>query len=96
MPTHCCDQMDSLLNRGQTAIAYNEILREYSILDQHLASTARQEMIFCPWCGKRLPASLRDEWFEVMEREFGIDDPNSSPPGPQEMHTDAWWRKRRL
>ena len=24
---------------------------------------------FCPWCGKKLPESRRDEWFGSHERE---------------------------
>jgi hypothetical protein len=23
---------------------------------------------FCPWCGNKLPESLRDEWFSELER----------------------------
>jgi len=35
---------------------------------------------FCPWCGSTLPKSLRDEWFDELERRnidpFGTSVPN--------------------
>ena len=45
---------------------------------------------FCPWCGKHLPESLRNEWFEKLEK-LNLE-PNSSKI-PQELLSDAWWNK---
>jgi hypothetical protein len=43
---------------------------------------------FCPWCGGKLPASMRNEWFEELERR-GID-----PYGdkiPTEFLSEKWY-----
>lgn len=45
----------------------------------------------CPWCGCRLPDSLREQWFEQLERR-GID-----PYGtgiPEEFQDERWYGKR--
>lgn len=53
---------------------------------------------YCPWCGKKLPASLTDEWWDVLEKEYGILDPRGDDREkvPPEFWTDEWWRKRGL
>ncbi|HEY1189121.1 MAG TPA: hypothetical protein VGE74_15815 [Gemmata sp.] len=49
---------------------------------------ARLGIRFCPWCGTRLPASLRDEWFAELERH-GIDP--SAGEVPAAFRSSAWW-----
>lgn len=47
---------------------------------------------FCPWCGQKLPSSLRDEWFSKIE---ALDLEPNDPKIPTELLTGAWWEKRR-
>lgn len=69
---------------------YSPRFREYGIkiLD---GGSSNLRIHFCPWCGQKLPNSLRDEWYDELER-IGID------PGadeiPEEFSEDTWWRKR--
>jgi hypothetical protein len=35
---------------------------------------------FCPWCGCALPTSLRDKWFEELERRNIDPDGTDVPP----------------
>jgi hypothetical protein len=53
-------------------------------------------MLFCPNCGTKLPSSLRDEWFDILEQEYGLEDPceEDKQKVPQEFLTDEWWKKR--
>jgi hypothetical protein len=101
---HCCDLMDLFLEDIRVPIMYYPISREYSMLMLEDGKkigrmNAVQGIDHCPWCGKKLPASLRDKWFEVLEKEYNLDDPNSKEQEklvPQEFKTDEWWVKRGL
>jgi hypothetical protein len=46
------------------------------------------EMTFCPFCGARLPPSLRDAWFDKAEA-LGIGPPYDEMPA--EYLSEAWW-----
>ena len=45
----------------------------------------------CPWCGRALPASLRDEWFNELKRR-GIDDPVTDTI-PSEFTDERWYSR---
>ena len=45
----------------------------------------------CPWCGVRLPASRRDEWYRTLWG-LGYDDPGEQEL-PPEHESDHWWRE---
>ena len=49
-------------------------------------------MSFCPWCGTRMPASKRDEWFDTLE-EMGFESPCDEDI-PTAFKTDRWWRQK--
>lgn len=42
----------------------------------------------CPWCGRRLPESKRDAWFDAI-LGMGIDPGRDEIPEPYQ--TQAWW-----
>jgi hypothetical protein len=84
---HCCQRMHDALVQD-VAVIYISKYREYGIriLD---GGTSFLEIEFCPWCGTRLPGSLRDAWFAEIERRGLEPDSEAIPP---EYTTDAWWR----
>lgn len=64
--------------------------REYGM--QYLDGGSAMQMIhYCPWCGSKLPESLRDEWFDVIcdRMQLESDDPNI----PEEYLSDKWYQK---
>lgn len=82
--------MSRSLAEPHAAIVYLSKFREYgiSILD---GGSAFQEIRYCPWCGGKLPLSLRDEWFDELERlEMEPGDENI----PHEYLSDEWWLQR--
>lgn len=85
---HCCDNMAARLLDEDLPLVYSPRFREYGlkIVD---GGSAKLLIEFCPWCGSRLPESLRDEWFERLE-QLGMEP--EDPRLPAEMRTDAWWR----
>ncbi len=77
------------LEAGEVAVSYIPKFREYGIwiLD---GGTSKQDIHHCPWCGKKLPSSLRDEWFDKLD-ELGFEEPDD-PGVPDAMRSEAWWR----
>jgi hypothetical protein len=50
------------------------------------------------FCGKKLPTSLRIEWHDILEEEYGLESPDNRDKKkvPKEFLSDAWWKKRNL
>ena len=89
---HCCKKMKQFLDEKKVAIEYSPIGREYYI--DLKGSAAKQCFFYCPWCGKRLPTSLRNEYFDTLKKEHGIDDRYDKEQAkrmPKAFKSDAWW-----
>lgn len=85
-------ELFAFIREGKVAIGYMERFREFYI---SLPRTNACQLIhFCPWTGKPLPASVRDQYFEVLEN------PNLTPYAvrklKREMAGEAWWIARGL
>lgn len=101
---HCCDKINNALNNPDSALSYLPKYREYFIPVLYKGRTkgkvdALQGLIYCPWCNKKLPKSTRDKWFEILEKEYQLDDPWDTEQKsliPKEFETDEWWKKRGL
>jgi hypothetical protein len=72
---------------AESTVCYVPKFREYGIpvLD---GGTAKIIISFCPWCGQKLPASLRDKWFELID-EMGVDYDDA----PDRFLSDQWWKQ---
>ncbi|THD03159.1 hypothetical protein B1810_11315 [Panacagrimonas perspica] len=71
MSEQCCAAMSDAIADPQNPVVYIPKFREFGlrILD---GGTSTSEIAYCPWCGARLPTSLRDAWFDELEK-LGID-----------------------
>ncbi len=98
MRPHCCEDMRREAERGcdqhsdrfdcpDCLIHYEPRFQEYGMII-HDGGTASCRIRFCPWCGARLPDSLRNKWFEEMQRR-GIDPAEGEVP--EEFRSAAWW-----
>jgi hypothetical protein len=81
------------INHEDKNITYVEKFREYGIPvcdggDSYIT------IGYCPWCSKKLPSSLREEWFDLIDN-LGFEDPNDEQI-PIEYKTDTWWRQRKI
>ena len=85
-----CDKHPDRYDCPDCLIHYAPRFREYGLII-HDGGTASSRIRFCPWCGTRLPESLRDEWFAEMERR-GINPWESEVP--EEFRSAAWWEQR--
>lgn len=71
-------------------IVYSAKFDEYGIPVKD-GGSSYIEIHYCPWCGKKLPESKRDEWFDELEKR-GYHDPFNSEI-PEEFQSDKWYKK---
>jgi hypothetical protein len=94
----CCEDIRIILSDSRNNIHYYNVFREYYI--QTKRNTVILDIPFCPWCGKQLPSSLREKFFDVLELEYKIStnagDYKDRPDIPEEFRSDQWWKKRNL
>lgn len=83
----CCGRMTDAISSDEIPIIYVPEFREFGIrvLD---GGSSFIELLFCPWCGQRLPESLRDRWFDELERR-GIDP--ATEEIPSEFSDERWY-----
>jgi hypothetical protein len=100
----CCNNITLLINDPKSPLEYDPAKRLYSLVSVPRAFRKQNELCvayeiaYCPCCGTKLPQELSNEWFAIIEKEFGI--PSALDEGidnlPEEFKTDEWWRNRRL
>lgn len=90
-PPHLCEGMARALADPDIPLVYNDKFREYGIPVQDGGSSVML-IKYCPFCGTKLPDSLRDEWFDRLD-ELGLEP--ESPELPLDMRSGAWWRRTR-
>jgi len=86
-----CDQHEDAFDCPDTLVWFNAKFQEYGLII-HDGGRSVINISFCPWCGRRLPQSQRDRWFEELERR-GIDPGNDDIPA--EFQDDCWLRASR-
>jgi hypothetical protein len=93
---HCCQDMDRVLVEKRLYIRYLSKYREY-YMEMRDAPAVTYLICYCPWCSKKLPKSVRRKWFNILEKEYNLEDPwneKQSKLIPEEFKTDEWWKKR--
>ena len=93
---HCCNEMNLFIENTRDPIKYHLVFRTYYI-DYNTSNIITME--YCPWCGKKFPKELRDEFFDILEEEYQIETDMGEYKEtdlPKEFRTDEWWKKRGL
>ncbi len=90
MKPFCCSMMEQNVLSEDNIVCYSAAVDEYGI-PVHDGGNSYVEMRFCPWCGKKLPESKREMWFDTLEA-MGYTDPFSDDI-PEEFRTDAWYNR---
>lgn len=85
---HCCSEMETHLEGKEVDIVFINEFREYGIsyLD---GGTSMQVIYYCPWCGKKLPPSLRSKWFKQIF-SLGLD-PDDDKKIPKRFLSEEWY-----
>lgn len=76
-------------NDVDTGIVYVEKFDEYGVKIND-DGTSYVVIKFCPWCGKKLPNSQREKWFDEIE-QLGIEPWSENVP--EKYRTDKWFRE---
>ena len=96
---HCCDYMRQYVNNNRICMGYSDIVREYFICRRE-DDVSVYRINYCPWCSKQLPKELRDEYFDILKKEYHLEpdifDIRDNPSIPEEFKSDEWWKKRSL
>ncbi|WP_417512870.1 DUF6980 family protein [Minwuia sp.] len=93
-PAYSCAYMRDFATDHQTPFAYNPRWREYGIrmIDWErptFEQPLRYDRIhYSPWCGRRFPKSMKDEWLHEMKR-LKIAPDAEAPPWAYD--SDVWW-----
>jgi hypothetical protein len=94
---YCCEDMMYAVEGGQfpgepSVICYSAPKRLFGLI---IGGNPQNQwiLIYCPFCGKKLPEELLLEYdTATRDRESG----KVLDPLPEEFKTDEWWRKRGL
>lgn len=95
-PPHLCERAARKFSDVRMMIAYIPSVREYGFRIVELDEPIDDQPIrirpfwYCPWCGTKLPTSLRTEWLERLDL-LGLDE--SSEEIPPDLASDTWWRQ---
>lgn len=100
IPPHLCDGMVAALEAKNSPMEYSPQFREYSI--RLRTPTSRrfglyQSLFFCPWCGMRLPVSLRSQLYDELERSNGAEVEDffeALSAAPRQYQDGEWWQDR--
>jgi hypothetical protein len=82
-----CAQHASPFECPDTLVSYSPKFNEYGLI-VHDGGTSSVAISFCPWCGSKLPQSLRERWFTELEA-LGFDDPLTQNI-PAKYKTGEW------
>ncbi|GKQ35915.1 DUF6980 family protein [Streptomyces sp. A012304] len=99
MIEHCCAEMTRQLELRCPAhtdafacpdavVGFDARFQEYGLI-VHDGGMSSVGIVFCPWCGTRLPESRRDGWFDALEAR-GVDPWEDEIPA--EFQDGGWLR----
>lgn len=86
---HCCNYLSTSLAVHDSSMTYLPVTRTYSL---NLDNNVITDLIFCPYCGTKLPEDLTDRLVTIIYDELeldGYDDPRL----PAMFKSDEWWKR---
>lgn len=86
----CCDNMRQNIEEN-SIMHYSKVFDEYGInIVEDNSSCILID--FCPWCGRKLPDSKRQEWFYELEK-LGFENPLFEESIPENYKNEKWRTK---
>ena len=86
-----CKELSENLADPTVPIGYAEIFDEYYLIRS--GSESWQLINYCPFCGKTLPPSKREQFFDELDRlgvEYELGDDLKRLPA--DFQSGAWWK----
>jgi hypothetical protein len=96
---HCCERMTASVDGSSEISPWSYNARQRSYYVQSVNHPGAELVDYCPFCGAKLPEPLFDEWWRILEEEYGFENPGGARREglvPEEFQTDEWWKKRGL
>jgi len=95
---HCCSTMRHYIYEEKGIIEYELNIKSYVFLYSDNQFDWQLPLLYCPWCGTKLPERLIHKMEQVLEEEYGITEKDwgNKEKIPPEFNTDEWWKKRGL
>jgi hypothetical protein len=87
-----CDVHADVFECPDNIIYYNQTLDEYGLII-HNGGSSYMRILFCPFCGTKLPKSKRELYFSMLKK-LGLNPFDDNLP--EKLRTDEWWKKRGL
>ena len=93
---HDCELLRRFVDDPRLPVHYTPHLREFWISTVVDGLPARQRILYCPWCGARLPETLRSPWHAELAAIAPDDPPPYDPDAwvPLAYRSDVWWKER--
>lgn len=88
---HCCQDMKINIEDNRL-IHYSDVFDEYGINVMEDACSCVL-IDYCPWCGRKLPASTRQKWFNELEK-LGFENPLFDENIPDIYKCRKWRTKK--
>ena len=103
----CCKEIyEVLLGEGdgkcELWFDYNPVIRSYALVVRPEYGGTVCLIKYCPWCGKKFPKELLDEFIKELKEELkikgdvGLGELEQRADIPSEFKSDEWWKKRKL
>ncbi len=93
--TFCCDMMARNVSCEGNDVFGNKTIFYSKRFDEYMLPCSESSGIcieYCPWCGRKLPESKRERWFEELD-QLGIDfSLLDTEQVPEAYLSDQWWR----
>lgn len=92
---HCCESMKYMVEE-EISIIFIPEYREYGVPIRD-GGSSYLVILYCPWCGTKLPESLHEEYFDILDK-MGIDyaclPEELQEKLPENMRSEKWWQER--
>ena len=94
---YCCNKMKYFISKNKDTFNSDDIIFYVSKFDEygiivHDSGRSYIKIKYCPWCGKQLPDSKMDMWFDELEK-IGIENPFEEEI-PTGFKSDYWWKHK--
>lgn len=70
-PAFCCEEMRKSLSMERSLLFYHPVFEEYGIPFSTAEGFSYMTIGYCPWCGKALPLSKREQWLKARQDSHG-------------------------
>ncbi|WP_129691481.1 DUF6980 family protein [Gottfriedia acidiceleris] len=87
---YVCKQHEDPFDCPDNLVFYLAKFDQYGIII-HDGRSSFIEIMYCPWCGTKLPMSKRELWLDTLEK-LGYDEPFEQDI-PEEFESDKWYNK---